>query len=65
MKNIDLFMSHFAWSYSGRKAVDTLAYFLGKESGPCPKDSPVKTCCHDCKLCWTQYLESEVSTNDH
>lgn len=59
MRNIDLFMKHFAWAKDGQAAINELAEYLSKITGPCPIEHAVP-CPNDCKSCWKHYLESEV-----
>ena len=63
MRNIDLFMKHFAWAMDGQEAINALAGYLDQIVGPCPIDH-VHDCIHDCKSCWKHYLESEVQDNE-
>jgi hypothetical protein len=63
MRNIDLFMKHFAWAMDGQAAINALAGYLDQIVGPCPIDHGY-VCIHDCKSCWKHYLESEVQDNE-
>lgn len=59
MRNIDLFMKHFAWGMDGQSAINALSGYLNQIGGPCPIEH-VDRCTHDCEDCWKHYLEGEV-----